>query len=319
MKKVIFVGGTSYSGSTFFHLTLANDPAGFAIGEVRHLFHPTKPRHFDANWGCGCQDPTCDLWSRVKRNGIEHLYETIFDIHPEVEFIVDSSKNVYWIKEQSDRLARQGITPRHIVMWKTPVEWANSLMKRNHLDQLGGWPLVHRRFLTLFEDWRAIKYADYTGDQAANLQAACAYLGIPYFEGKERYWEKIHHYLGGNLTARLHLYSQDSAGYQDIEQRAGYNPAELNKAKEQYRNVYYEKPQEELLTDYLKRLYKAYPETGRVVDMLQAFDVKNDAPSPEQWSDLRVTSQMVLSKRLRMIAREQYNHARIVWKARFGF
>src|SRR5690606_13273317 len=124
-------GGTSYSGSTFFHLTLANDPAGFAVGEVKHLFRPTKERHARPTWSCGCGDPNCDLWPRVKRNGEDRLYETIFEIHPEVEFIVDASKNVVWIDDQTANLKRQGIETRSIVIWKTLAEFAHSLQKRN--------------------------------------------------------------------------------------------------------------------------------------------------------------------------------------------
>src|SRR6266498_3705998 len=90
MKKVIFVGGTSFSGSTFFHLMLANDPKGFALGEIRSVFHPQRPDQI--NSVCGCGDPACTLWQQIRRNGENHVYETVFDLHPEVEFIVDSSK-----------------------------------------------------------------------------------------------------------------------------------------------------------------------------------------------------------------------------------
>ena len=59
MKKVIFIGGTSYSGSTFFDMILANDPKGFSCGEVNALFNPYRPHHTDPL--CGCGDINCDF------------------------------------------------------------------------------------------------------------------------------------------------------------------------------------------------------------------------------------------------------------------
>ena len=49
MKQVIFVGSTSYSGSTFFDMTLGNDPTGFSCGEVYAFFHPFRPHHRPLN------------------------------------------------------------------------------------------------------------------------------------------------------------------------------------------------------------------------------------------------------------------------------
>lgn len=58
-KKVIFIGGTSYSDSTFLDMILANDPSGFSCGEVLALFHPTRSYHIDPL--CGCGDRDCDF------------------------------------------------------------------------------------------------------------------------------------------------------------------------------------------------------------------------------------------------------------------
>jgi hypothetical protein len=314
-KKVIFVGGTSYSGSTFFHLTIANDPKGFGIGEVKHLFRPTKERHTSASWACGCGDPACRLWDRVKKNGEAHLYESIFEIHPEVEFIVDASKNVVWIDDQTDYLTRQGIEARHVVIWKTLPEYAHSLRKRNRLDgkngaELAHWPQYHRNFYSFVDDFRAVKYADYALEQAAVLQMTCDYFDIPYFEGKERYWEKTHHALGGNLSSRIHLYSKESDRYREVQRRAEGRRSDLGANDQNYRQVYYENPDETALQAHIARLRRESPYLDMVEEMLLAYDVRNRERPARVWSELKLGAMDIRMKQLRQFTRTQISKIR---------
>ncbi len=130
MRKVIFVGGTAYSGSTLFDLTLGNDVHGFSCREVSAYFRPFRPHHVAPV--CGCGDPQCGLWREIKAGGEEQLYQTILDRLPNVEFIVDSSKDPLWIRSQVRNLARQRIETKHILIWKTPLEMAASWAKRGH-------------------------------------------------------------------------------------------------------------------------------------------------------------------------------------------
>ncbi|CUS03424.2 conserved protein of unknown function [Candidatus Promineifilum breve] len=314
-KKVIFVGGTSYSGSTFFHLTIANDPRGFGIGEVKHLFRPTKERHTRPTWACGCGDPNCDLWSRVKKHGEANLYQTIFDIHPEVEFIVDASKNVVWIDDQTDYLARQGIETHHVVIWKTLLEYAHSLQKRNRLDKKDGaelahWPQYHRNFYSFVDSFRTVKYADYARRQADVLQAACATFGIPYFAGKERYWEKTHHALGGNLSSRIHLYSKESDRYRDVQRRAEGRRNDLGENDANYRQVYYESPDESVLLAHVGRLRGESPTIDQVEEMLIAHDIAGDGPPAGNWPELKLGAIDYRMKQLRQFTRTRISKIR---------
>lgn len=315
-KKVIFVGGTSYSGSTFFHLTLANDPAGFAVGEVKHLFRPTKERHAQPTWTCGCGDPNCDLWSRVKRNGETRLYETIFEIHPEVEFIVDASKNVVWIDDQIANLKRQGIEVRSIVIWKTLAEFAHSLQKRNRLGKKGGaelasWAQYHRNFYSFVQGFRAVKYAEYAHEQAAVLQTVAGVLDIPYFEGKERYWEKTHHALGGNLSSRIHLYSKESDRYQDVQRRAQGHRSDLGSSDANYRQVYYENPNGETVQTHVAALRQELPYLDQIEEMLTAHDVRNNTGAQaHEWPELRLGAFDYRMKQLRQFTRSRIGKIR---------
>lgn len=310
MKKVIFVGGTSFSGSTFFTMTLGNDPHGFAGGEIRHLFHPTRDYQVHENWTCGCEDPACDLWDKVLRNGEDHLYETIFEAYPDVNFIVDSSKNVLWANEHTERLARQGIEAHNLLFWKSPLEFAASLKRRRRLDGLHHWTRYHRLFASVIPEWRAVAYRNYTQDQDAVLQAVCDTIGIPMFPGKQRFWEKSHHVLGGNLSARIHLYAGESERFADALSRA-HNPNAMRATLEsKYQKVYYEPPADPELDAAVAELRREQPVTDRIEAMLEAYDVQAPPPEREAWADVLLDQSPIRLKVIKQRLRETINGLR---------
>ena len=206
MKKVILVGGTPFSGSTVFHMMLANDPKGLAIGEVKSLFLPVLAKHTQPE--CSCEEPNCSFWNRIRKQGADHLYETIFDLCPQVDTIVDSSKFPFWIDRQNKQLPAKGIQVENVLIWKTPVEYAASCWKRREIfprnwqQWARDWVDYHRLYLSLVQNWQGVQYANLAANSAQTLTAVGNYLGLPYFPGKERFWEKPQHVLFGNRAAR---------------------------------------------------------------------------------------------------------------------
>jgi hypothetical protein len=316
-KKVIFVGGTSFSGSTFFHLTLANDPAGFAAGEVFHLFRPMRERHLPHVMVCGCGDPTCMHWDQVKKRGERNLYESIFELNPEVDFIVDASKNIVWIEEYTNHLERQGIQVQHVVIWKTLLEFAHSLNKKNRLQEgegLKDWTRYHRTFYSFLKDWRSVKYREYTQDQATVLNAVCRYLEIPYFDGKERFWEKSHHVLGGNPSSRIHLYRKDSVNYQNVQKHGVGTQGGLKVAETHHREVYYENPDQELLSHYVSRIREQSNHVSQIEDMLENRNVLNLGAPTRDWPGLQMSPAEMQAKRLWHRGKFQIGQIRMGYK-----
>lgn len=290
-KKVIFVGGTQYSGSTFFHLTLANDPKGFAVGEVKSLFRPTRPHHRRSIRKCQCGDPNCDLWDRVEKRGMDNLYESIFDIHPEVEFIVDSNKDILWTQHHRNRLVKQGVDVQLILIWKTLVEYAHSLRKRSESLEKGlpAWLRSHQHYYSSFNHFGAVKYRNYTGNPETVLQQACDYLGIPYFEGKREYWAKKHHSLWGNSSAELHLYSRESSDYRNVVQRNSQlvHQSSVSNSAEHYRQIFYDSPDEKEFQHQMAELRRNYPYLDQIEEMLLSRDIGNPAGWDKLWPDLQ--------------------------------
>src|SRR5690606_35813358 len=94
-KQVIKVGGTVRSGTTIVGLILANQDKAISLGEVFHLFYPSKKNHFNK-----INELIVDSrWKNVIKGSPLNLYHNIFKNFPEIEIIIDSSKDPFWFKE----------------------------------------------------------------------------------------------------------------------------------------------------------------------------------------------------------------------------
>lgn len=269
MKKVIFIGGTAYSGTTFFQMILANDPGGFAVGEAHDFFRPTKDYHYDMM--CSCGDKDCSVWAMARVAGENSFYKSLFDANPEIDFIIDTSKHPSWIKEQSALLAEQGIAVYNVLMWKSPEELAKSFQKRGDLNAWErSWVSYHRHYFTSIDTWASIKYREFVMNRSA-LAAVCEYLDIPDFRGKEQYWNKTHHAFAGNPSARVHLYEDGSQKYRDDAEHSN-SPIDATE-KGIHKTIYYDSELEEQAKQHVAERIERNPNIPRIMQVLQATDL----------------------------------------------
>jgi hypothetical protein len=237
-KKVIFIGGSSFSGSTMLDMMMANSPEGFSVGEAYVLFHPFRPHHFKPD--CGCQNPDCNFWRQVRKAGEKHFYETIFTLLDDISFIVDSSKELWWIKKQSEYLKAQGVEVFHLLIWREPAAFAYSNLKRNRKQWKKFWKNYYSLYFTLIKDYSVIAYSDLVQFPDRILYDLCRKTGLVFQQGKKKYWEKEHHTLFGNASAKVHL--------QEENNKAVKNDGLGNqKDQHQHQSIYYD-------TSYLKHL-----------------------------------------------------------------
>ncbi len=243
-KKVIFVGGTSYSGSTLLDLLLANSPNGFSCGEVYALFYPFRKHHI--NPMCGCGNPQCQIWPKIKKWGPKRLYQSIFDMFPEVDCIVDSSKDPLWIRDRCSELADTDIAVDNVLIWKNPLEFYQSRLKRHQEYRWESeWINYHRLYFAFIDKWLSLPYAKLVKSPAA-LERLCHQLRIPWSKCRMSYWEKQHHTLFGNASAKIHFHDQSSDQYSKyreelVEQSQlaiGSNPS----APVPHKEIYYHEP-----------------------------------------------------------------------------
>ncbi len=271
MRHVVFVGGTSYSGSTLLDMMLSHDPAGFSCGELSSFVYPYRTKHLAPD--CACGDSACDLWQRLDHRP-KHVHEALFAEFPDKLIHVDSSKSPLWIEEQSRLLTRRGVTVSNVLIWKTPAEFLASRRKRG-LEQgwADDWIQYHRRYFTLVDRWVSVPY-DVLVTEPGSLAELCGRLGLSYFEGKHRYWEQTHHTLFGNASARIHLYETNSTPYRSNAEEL---PRTGNGAA--HRSIYRQPPPCDTprLPDSRQR------RMDEIVEVLSATDLRNAT----DWSALR--------------------------------
>ena len=311
MKKVVFVGGTSFSGSTFFHLMLANDRRGFACGEFKSLIHPYRDQHFEPL--CGCSDPDCTIWDRVSKAVNSNPHERIFEVEPEVDFLVDSSKDPFWIDEQSNRLAKRGIDVRHLLVWKSPLEFAHSAKRRQSFRNWDGWWVdYHQVYLSLFINARSARYRALATHPAQALRSACDYLEIPYFDGKERYWEKKNHALFGNYSARFHLLDRSEAN--DFLKDT-FDPGRI----ELYRTIYYRPITDPDLRNHVAERVASSKTPRQIWRALIAISLSSETVATEKLQAIRLSRARLEWRRARhRVRREMQGRRFALWRAAAG-
>jgi hypothetical protein len=300
MKKVIFIGGTAYSGSTLFGMILANDSKGFSCGEVQALFRPWRPHHFNPT--CGCGGDNCSIWKAVLRRGEENLNASISQSFPQVEFITISSKDPIWISSRIRRLKKQNIITKNILIWKSPLETAYSFNKRGKLGEWEeSWINYHRTYFTLISSWKSVKYYDLITNKA-KLQEVCEYLEIPWYEGKENFWEKRQHTLFGNTSAKIHLYSQDTEKFRKMKETLVYSSSRDNiSLSAAHKSIYYEHIEDQILEKFIDTRISRNKYFSDILSVLEENDVGRAKGSLEGNKDLKIGWASLQTRRIRKL------------------
>lgn len=235
MKEVIFVGGTSFSGSTLLDMIIANDPNGSSLGEIVALFRPYRKHHLVVRKEM-CQDP---IWGKIIKGGENNLYLNLFKYFPQINFFVDSSKDVFWIKKQQRLLEKQGIEYKNVLLYKTSHEFALSYSKRKLKKHWSKEYInYYLDYFSLFKEYSQISYKQLINDDKV-LKKLCEELSIMYTLNKKSYWEKEHYTFFGNYRARIHTDNKNFTNqyYSDLNKSV-----QRNLQKEGQKVLYYNEP-----------------------------------------------------------------------------
>lgn len=266
-RKVVFIGGTSFSGSTMLDMMLSSGEDGFSLGEVYALYNPFRAHHRDPK--CVCGNDNCSLWNELKQIGEKKVYLEIFKKFPKVTHIVDSSKNPFWIDSQKKQLNANGIDVYNILIWKNPVEFAMSVYKRNSKNNwIRPWKAYHRLYFTLINNWISIPYSKLVKYPSNTVSELCDYIGSSYFKGKEYFWNFNHHTLFGNRSAKIHLQDKNSEDYKkSMEEIKSHNK---NKQKNmfKYREFYYNDIKNKEFIDCVEREIRNDPKLENIIKIL---------------------------------------------------
>jgi len=200
-STLINVGGTSRSGSTLVHLILGNALDAFACGETVSWFRPEHTHHFEID--CPCGSHPCPIWNKISTASASRFYLTAFR-ELGVQYLVDSSKTLSWILDTHRWARNSDYAVVDVVVWKDPLDLAYSYWKRGHdlMFWRSQFVKYHRRVQQLNLPVIAINYGDLMQRPREITALLCAAIGMPDYEGKERFWEREHHHLFGSLGVR---------------------------------------------------------------------------------------------------------------------
>lgn len=218
-KKLINICSAARSGSTMLDLILGNDNRVFSLGEIYAWFRPHRKHHFKIK--CTCKNENCP-WDRLKEITEAEFYKTCFQLL-DVDVLVDSSKNIPWVKDNNLCASQDKIKVYNILLYKEPVSFMYSFWKRGisiNKARKNIFIKYYNRFFETQLPFVSLNYNKLVADPQSVLKKLCQVLDIPYFDGKERFWEKEHHHLFGSLGTRKQLSSPNpgirkTEGYPD--------------------------------------------------------------------------------------------------------
>lgn len=257
--RVIYIAGTSHSGSTLLDLMLNAHPAIFSAGEVLKLNRQLGVKHVHklAQKGthapCSCGAPSlwqCEFWSRVDAqtratagksladlNMLDHAAQdetsapnaVVLKAMAEVSgksFIVDSSKLP---KRLSYLLGLKGLDVYPIHLIREPKGQINSVVRKHggFLKHIFRYELIHAQIRRALRSvpHSVVRYEDLVEAPEATLRGLLAPLGLD-FDPRQLAWaEAEKHEVAGNRirfdeTSALVLDEVWKTSLSSVQQRA---------------------------------------------------------------------------------------------------
>ncbi len=222
-KTVIMVCSPSRSGSTMMDLMLGNAPNAFSLGEVHAHYRPWRNHHFHSECMCGQAD--CPVRKSLIQHPARNIHAAVFE-EQQVDWVIDSSKNLVWLLDVNKWLRSRPVRIIHLLLYKDIPSLAYSFFRRSGdpYQWIFEYKQYYGRIFELGIPVTTINFEWLTHDISKNFPFVCDRLQMPYFEGKEKFWEKEHHYFFGSGTVAALLRGEKE---RKIQPRTVYSEAFL--------------------------------------------------------------------------------------------
>ena len=286
MTTLINACGAEYSGTTMLDLMLGNAHDAFSCGEVHAWFRPFRSHHFKVV--CSCGKNLCPYWEKIKNFPENEFHRKVFE-KLDVNFVIDSSKEILWILNNNRWAEENQIKVINLLIWKDPIDLIYSYWKRGRGLKRGRISFLkcYKRFFRMELPFISVSYNELAKNPQKKLHDICNIIGMKYFLGKERFWEKQHHYLFGSGGIRKQLENDEPKEIklteefpQDFKKQLNYlhtmieNDREIEKIVQKLKRaevssvnrIEYEKKKNQIIKVYpmwyyfkkLKRIYKRH-------------------------------------------------------------
>lgn len=238
MGTIVNVCGLQRSGTTMLHLMLATGPDAVACGEVAGWYRVARYR--------GADLPAA--FKPLQEYEARSFHQQALN-HFEVDFIIDASKGIDWVIDTTRWSSQQNLKCFNILIWKDPVDLAFSKWKRGKFNSWRSHYLrYHERLFKAKVDFISVSYSDLIDNPSAKLELICSHIGMPYFEGKEKFWTEEHQFTASSEGVRQQVRSGQSRF-----EKANF-PPEFDPLAEEVRNAVDRDPR---LQDILRTLTEA--------------------------------------------------------------
>lgn len=240
MEKLLYIVGCTHGGTTLLHRFLGSQPAIINLGSVANL-RRVAAKNSSKNCSCGLSLRACRFWRGIETRLHNETGRKLHDLNvnsrdPEVfaadnlqflkavsdasgkEFIVDSSRTAWRLRQLYKALGPDKVVPIHI--FRTPEaqinSWARKNAKRDSFIKNNINPYSTKQILTYyrahimglraaksFEQGLVIDYESLCENPARALEPLLELLGQSLDQAKLANWGTVpHHVLGGNRMLR---------------------------------------------------------------------------------------------------------------------
>lgn len=212
-RKYISIYGPNHGGTTLLGAMLG---ATKEYSEVVHVgevyaFFSKKHRLFGSK-ACNCGLSICPHWDVLNPrapNPFNHIFKK-----NSTKVIVDSSKNNFLTSQNSwyERVPNS-FDKRNVIIWRCPDALKASYRKRFPRAEADfkaneDLAILYRTIKKLKGNFVGISLERLSRTPSESLEFLCKHLNIPYFSGKENFWEFEQHHFGGAVLVKKVIQNQ---------------------------------------------------------------------------------------------------------------
>lgn len=215
-KRIIFIAGTSYSGSTLLDLIFSNDSKATSVGEIESIFNPVKKHHL-AKIREVKKDP---FWAPIYNSGSAELYQNLHELLG-VELIVDSSKNPAWIRYHIDRMPHD-VSYNVVLVYKSLPDIKHSFEKRNRYNWAKVYKNYHSLFFNIIDEFERIEFSSIPL-QSNDFITLFEKLELKYSDERMKFWNQERTNFFGNNNANIAFYSDGNNAARKLKYQSKTN------------------------------------------------------------------------------------------------
>ncbi len=272
IRRVVFIGSCSYSGSTVLDMMLGRSEGNLSMGEIGRIFLPRSKEHF--NRECGCLEKDCDFWSPLLQHGPVELHKRAFEEYG-VSTLIDSTKDPHWIKDRTLELRKCGIDVVNLLIWKDPSSIRESFVKRGiEKKWKNSWVNYHRLYFSLVDEFHSLPFSALL-EGGVSFSSRINAIGIKKINFE--FWDYPGHTLFGNDSAKRHLHPVGTEEYKVIQARREESVSKEHDAFS-HRQINHSEKSELIITNPLvEKIYQYLKDN----DIANSSKGKTSLPPPE--------------------------------------